>query len=367
MKHLRHFSELAATRRILGISKAEMCTAIGITESTLTTIEATKLGRDKCPRAIEKAKEFFEKCTNLLNDSQRSTFSSLVESLMEVDPTSLTNEGRIFEPTALRMALDIPAKEVAKKLKVSNWVISKIETNQVSKDEIRKKYEEYISSVYSSLTPEEQEKADGRASAIKIAKCPKNNPFRKLIVENGLLTTGDSEFRRNASMAIDEAIGNTDDTMESLKEFNKLLEEENDELREKIRQLEETISDDKREIEHYKKENNSISTLLDKYKKENSELNRILGVRCDAENANKNRIRDLEKRLELKDVQIDNLKKKLESMSSHDKPIVVKTVPNTTLETAKEETPKVTIEAIKEALPNIVCNNCTVIFNVKGE
>lgn len=355
MKNEKHFSEFAATRRILGISKEEMCAAIGITESTLTTIEATKLGRDKCPKAIEKARAFFEKCTNLLNDSQHFTFSLLVESLMDVDPTSLTVEGRIFEPTALRMALGISAKEVAQKLKVSNWIISQIETNKVSKDEIRKKYEEYITSVYSSLTPEEQEKVDGRASAIKIAKCPKNNPFRKLIVENGLLTTGDSKFRRNASMAIDEAIGNTDETMESLKEFNKLLEEENDELREKIRQLEETIEQDNSEICFCKKKVEEAEQAAEGEKKVRSELEDLIRLK-DTSIKNISIDRDAyAKENERLSKLVKNLREKLAELSDKNKPIITKEIPNTTL------------EAVKEALPNIVCNNCTVIFHMKGE
>ena len=367
MNNERRFSELAATRRILGITKEEMRAVIGVTESSFKTIESTQGGREKCPKAIEKARAFFEKCMGLLDDSQLSEFKSLVNSLKEVNPTSLTIEGRIFEPTALRIALGITSKEVASKLKTSLYTISQIELNKVSKDEMRKQYDEYITSVYSSLSPEEQEKVDGRASAIKIAKCPTRNPFRKLIVENGLLTSNDANFRREMSMAIDNAIGNTDESMESLKEFNELLEEENDELREKIRELEETIEQDKSEISYYKKENHENLALLDKYKKENGDLNRMLGERNDEVSAHKKTIRNLEKRLELKDVQIDNLKKKLETMSSHEKPIVNKVIPNSTLEATKDNAPTVTLEAVKDRFPNVVCNNCTVIFNVKGE
>jgi hypothetical protein len=238
-----HFSKLGATRRMLGLSYEEVSIATGYSVTTVRAIEGSSVCSKSGVKAITL---FYEKCEDILGDLD-SEFVKLRDEFMKINSSSFTVEKRIFKTTALRMALGIKIADVTSATKMSAFALSHLEQNKSSNDYARMRVTEYLNSVYSKLSLEEQKAVDIRVKAILTANCIPKNPFRAKLIADGFpavdVHNADISEQEPIDMAYDNAISSIKEVTcdEDDREYISMLEDENDQLRARISELEDLV------------------------------------------------------------------------------------------------------------------------------
>lgn len=248
-----NFSRRTAMRLIMGLTVDELSKATGLSAGAIKLIESSSTSSKKNVEIYSKFMQELKKCFG----DQVDKFEQLVSALQEVNAKSFTIEKRIDSATRRRFAMHLTGADICEKLKISHYQLSMIEQNKASYDEMRKKYIALLDEKYQNMYSGDQERVDLRDAAIKIANFPPKNPFRKKIEESGLLTTY-TKFAVGHQQTHPEADLVRTESVDEMKEYIKLLEEENETLREKAKTADGTINELFEENDKLRKENESL-------------------------------------------------------------------------------------------------------------
>lgn len=229
---MKTISIYEATRRILGITKEELAAALGL---SVMSIKMSNNG----PTAI-RTRKFVDELVNSFDDDSKAKIIELRDALYEVNMMSLFTRGRTTSISNFVIAMGYSYSSIAAELKVNEGDISRICRNSQHKsDDLEEKLTQWLDAKYSVMSANDQKRVDRRIEAIELTSSPNTNPFRKELLEKGLLATNDAKFRAKMETAISEAIGDKDKAIDELKEYVKLLEEENEVLRDSVEELKE--------------------------------------------------------------------------------------------------------------------------------
>ena len=232
---MKTISIYEATRRILGVTKEELAAALGL------SVMSIKMS-DNGPTAI-RTRKFVDELVNSFDDDSKAKIIELRDALYEVNMMSLSTRGRTTNISNFVIAMGYSYSSIAAELKVNEGDISRICRNSQHKsDDLEEKLTQWLDAKYSVMSANDQKRVDRRIEAIELASSPNNNPFRKELLEKGLLATNEAKFHAKMETAISEAIGDKDKEIDELKEYVKLLEEENETLREKNIKLDDTAA-----------------------------------------------------------------------------------------------------------------------------
>lgn len=216
-----NFSRRTAERLMMGLTVDELSKVTGLSAGAIKLIEGGAPSK-KNLETYSKVMQELKKCFG----DQLDKFEQLVSALQEVNAKSFTIEKRIDSATRRRFAMHLTGADICEKLKISHYQLSMIEQNKASYDEMRKRYIDLLDERYRNMPSFDQERVDLRDAAIKIANFPPKNPFRKQIEESGLLkyATVHMQTHPEAELVRTESV-------DEMKEYIALLEEENDKLR----------------------------------------------------------------------------------------------------------------------------------------
>lgn len=250
-----NFSRRTAMRLLMGLTVDELAKATGLSSGAIKIIESGGTSPKKNFEVYSKFMNELKKCFG----DQVEKFEQLVSALQEVNAKSFTIEKRIDSVTRRRFAMHLTGADICEKLKISHYQLSMIEQNKASYDELRKKYIALLDEKYQNMYSGDQERVDLRDAAIKIANFPPKNPFRKKIEESGLLKTYvkpeivHKQTHPEADLVRTESI-------DEMKEYIKLLEEENETLRQKAITADGIVYKLSEENEHLRKANSTLAS-----------------------------------------------------------------------------------------------------------
>lgn len=325
-----NFSRRTAERLMMGLTVDELAKATGLSAGAIKIIESNSNPPKKNIEIYSKFMSELKKCFG----DQVDKFEQLVSALQEVNAKSFTIEKRIDSATRRRFAMHLTGADICEKLKISHYQLSMIEQNKASYDEMRKKYIALLDEKYQNMYSGDQERVDLRDAAIKIANFPPKNPFRKKIEESGLLTTY-TKFAVVHQQTHPEAELVRTESVDEMKEYIKLLEEENEALRQKAIAADGMVHKLTAENEALINKTATADTTVYKLTEENENLRK----------ANSTLASDY---LVLKKER-DDLKAHLETMLTQ--PICGPT----------------TLETTAETIPGFHFENCTVTININKE
>lgn len=220
-----NFSRRTAERLMMGLTVDELSKVTGLSAGAIKLIEGGASSK-KNLEIYSKVMRELKKCFG----DQLDKFEQLVSALQEVNAKSFTIEKRIDSATRRRFAMHLTGADICEKLKISHYQLSMIEQNKASYDEMRKRYIDLLDERYRNMYSGDQERVDLRDAAIKIANFPPKNPFRKKIEEAGLLKTYAKPEIINKQTHPEAELVRTE-SVDEMKEYIALLEEENDKLR----------------------------------------------------------------------------------------------------------------------------------------
>lgn len=231
-----NFSRRTAERLMMGLTVDELSKVTGLSAGAIKLIEGGASSK-KNLEIYSKVMQELKKCFG----DQLDKFEQLVSALQEVNAKSFTIEKRIDSATRRRFAMHLTGADICEKLKISHYQLSMIEQNKASYDEMRKRYIDLLDERYRNMYSGDQERVDLRDAAIKIANFPPKNPFRKKIEEAGLLKTYAKPEIINKQTHPEAELVRTE-SVEEMKEYIKLLEEDNEQLRSRIEELQDQIA-----------------------------------------------------------------------------------------------------------------------------
>ena len=326
---MKTISIYETTRRILGITKEELAAALGL---SVTSIKLS----DEGSTAI-RTKKFIDKLVDSFDDDNKTKIIELRDALRGVNMMCLSTRGRATSISNFIIAMGYSYSSIASELKVNEGDISRICRNSQHKsDDLENKLTQWLDAKYSVMSSSDQKRVDSRIAAIELTASPNTNPFRKELLEKGLLATNDAKFRMKMETAISEAIGDKDKTIDELREYVKLLEEENETLREK------NIASEGM-VEKLFKENEAMENEI-------MDLNRELETRNTANAGLQDGVTDLNQRIDELEAEVFRLEEEKDYL-------------------LKLKAPTASLEAVEEHVPNMVFyGNCTVnIYNGSRE
>lgn len=291
---MKTISIYEATRRIIGITKEELAAALGL------SVMSIKLS-DGGPTAI-RTRKFIDKLVNSFDDDSKAKIIELRDALYEVNMMSLSTRGRTTSISNFVIAMGYSYSSIAAELKVNEGDISRICRNSQHKsDDLEEKLTQWLDAKYSVMSANDQKRVDRRIEAIELTSSPNTNPFRKELLEKGLLATNEAKFHAKMETAISEAIGDKDKAIDELKEYVKLLEEENETLREKNAHINlDYISRLEKENEKLRVENHSMEDEI-------MDLNRELETHNTANAGLQDGVTDLNQRIDELEAEIFRL------------------------------------------------------------
>ena len=325
----------AATLRILGVTKEELAAALGL---SVTSIKMS----DNGPTAI-RTRKFIDKLVDSFDDDSKAKIIELRDALYEVNMMSLSTRGRTTNISNFVIAMGYSYSSIAAELKVNEGDISRICRNSQHKsDDLEGKLNQWLDAKYSVMSANDQKRVDRRIEAIELTASPNTNPFRKELLEKGLLATNEAKFRFKMETAISEAIGDKDGTIDELREYIKLLEEENETLRDRVEEL-------KEENECLNDANARQMKKMADMNDEIMDLNRELEVRNTSNMGLQDGVTDLNQRIDELEAEVLRLEEEKDYL-------------------LKLKTPTATLDAVEEPTTRMDFYNCTVnIYNGSRE
>ena len=225
------WSEQMAEKYLLGFSMEELSKILGYKENTIRQGFADSAVNSPRKRLVHaKIQDFFNECIMSFDADAREKFYTLKTALMETNFKSFTNRIRNTNFGNRIFAMGYTLETLSDEMKVSSAKLSHAQNNKDTDDELSLKAQQWLDAKYSVLSAAEQERVDLREAAIDIAKCPQRNPFRKQLIVNGLATADRATYRYRK---FDDAPSKPNNEIAELKEYIKLLEEENEALKQK--------------------------------------------------------------------------------------------------------------------------------------
>ena len=258
-----NFTRRTAARLMMGLTVNELSKVTGLSEGAIKIIEGGGTPPKKNFEIYSKVMQRLKECFG----DQVEKFNQLVSALQEVNAKSFTIEKRIDSVTRRRFALHLTGADICEKLKISPYQLSMIEQNKASYDELRKKYIALLDEDYRNMPSFDQERVDLRDAAIKIANFPPKNPFRKQIEESGLLKYATIHVPTHPSAELVRT-----ETVDEMKEYIELLEEENETLRKKAITADGMVYKLTEENENLRKANSTLANDYIALQKERDDL-----------------------------------------------------------------------------------------------
>lgn len=257
-----NWSNLAATRYLLGISLEELSKILGYSfESIKHAIPDTGKTGNKSRDVNALIHDFFDECINSFDEDARNKFYMLREALMETSYKGFTNRFRHTSVGNRVYAMGYTQTTLCAEMKKSQSKMSKTMNNKDANDDLMADMRAWLDAKYSVMSAADQNRVDLRESALDIAGCPERNPFRKQLIANGMMTKDRIKYRYRTAVITSEAIGDSEQEIKDLKEYIKMLEEENDVLRNQRQEIAQ-IAD------KLKAENMELQDRLEKRKEE---------------------------------------------------------------------------------------------------
>lgn len=286
------WSKYEALARILGISKKEIACLCGSSEKITVQLSEAQISQ-RAVRTFDKIMAQFDP------DTQEKIFK-LRDALMTTNYKSITAKKRFTSLGNLVVALGFTQTELAEMLKTNQGMISKVVNNTQDKnDELEDKVTSWLNARYSVLSSNDKEKVDLLKTALDIVGCIKTNPYRKKLIEIGALS------------ALPKPVESTKEVNE-LKEYIKLLEEENETLREKAK--ESYINPDY--ISKLEKENEALRVENHALNDEIMDLNRELETHNMSNTGLQNGVTDLNQKIDELEAKIFRLEEEKEALIS---------------------------------------------------
>lgn len=317
------WSKYEALARILGISKKEIACLCGSSDKITVQLSEKQISQ-RAVRAFDKIMAQFDP------DTQEKIFK-LRDALMTTNYKSITAKKRFTPLGNFLIAMGYTHTSFAEIMKVNEGMISKAVNNTQDKsDELYEKIKSWLTARYSVLSAKEQEKVDLLRAALDIIGNVKANPYRKRLTEIGALNP------------LPKPVTPTNEVSE-LKEYIKLLEEENETLREKNAHINpDYISKLEKENEALRVENHAMNDEI-------MDLNRELETRNTANDGLQDGVHNLNQKIDELEAEIFRLEEEKDYL-------------------LKLKAPATSLEAVEDYAPNMVFNNCTVnIYNCSRE
>jgi transcriptional regulator with XRE-family HTH domain len=312
------WSKYEAIIRILGITKDELACLCGsdakLRHGALTESKASK-------RVIK----VLDNLVGQFDEDVQKTIYKLRDALMTTNYKSITARKRSTSIGNFMQSMGFTQTQFATIMKVNEGAISKVVNNRNDKDDdLEKSIEHYLTARYSVLSAADQDKVDTLRTALDISGAVKSNPFRKELIAKGIL----GSILPHKPEAVSKEV-------EDLKEYIKLLEEENETLREKNIASEGMVA-------KLRKENEAMEEEI-------MDLNRELEVRNTSNAGLQDGVTDLNQKVDELEAEIFRLEEEKDYL-------------------LKLKAPS-TLEAAGEPIPNMVFyGNCTVnIYNGSRE
>lgn len=355
---MRTINIYEATLRILGVTKEELAAALGL---AVTSIKLS----DNGPTAI-RTRKFIDELVDSFDGINKEKIIELRDALYETNMMTVATRGRATTISNFVIAMGYSYSSIAAELKAGEGDISRICRNSQHKsDELEEKLNQWLDAKYSVMSSSDQKRVDRRMEAIELTASPNTNPFRKELLEKGLLVTNDAKFRIKMETAISEAIGDRDKAIDELREYVKLLEEENETLRNRVEELNEKNSNINPDyISRLEKANETLREENTKLFKDNEalrveqhamndeimDLNRELEIRNTSNAGLQDGVTDLNQKVDELEAEIFRLEEEKDYL-------------------LKLKGPTASLDAIEDRVPNMVFyGNCTVnIYNGSRE
>jgi chromosome segregation ATPase len=298
------WSKYEAIIRILGITKDELACLCG----SDAKLRHGALTESKVSKRVVKV---IDNLVGQFDEDVQKTIYKLRDALMTTNYKSITARKRSTSIGNFMQAMGYTQTQFATIMKVNEGAISKVVNNRNDKDDDLEK-------------SADQDKVDTLRTALDISGAVKSNPFRKELIAKGIL----GSILPHKPEAVSKEV-------EDLKEYIKLLEEENETLREKNIASEGIVA-------KLRKENEAMEEEI-------MDLNRELEVRNTSNAGLQDGVTDLNQRIDELEAEIFRLEEEKDYL-------------------LKLKAPS-TLEATGEPIPNMVFyGKCTVnIYNGSRE
>ena len=312
------WSKYEALARILGISKSEIVSLCGSSDKIKITLSESQISK-RAIRAFDKLLAQFEP------DTQEEIFK-LRDAIMTTNYKSITAKRRFTPLGNFLIAMGYTQTEFAEIMKTNEGMISKAVNNTQDKsDELYEKIKSWLTARYSVLSAKEQEKVDVLRAALDIVGNVKANPYRKKLIEIGALnplpkpvsSTKEVEELKEYVKLLEEENGNLRDRVEELKEENEGLSDANARQMRQIADMNDEIMDLNRELETHNTANSGLQDGVHDLNQRIKELEEELERERDNSLYAQRKLKECEDELEAKIFRLEEEKEALIGMNEN--------------------------------------------------